>query len=457
MTMNRTSELVMFLAGLIMCSASASTVIKDPGLTVSSVMVNDFSETENMYTNLSGMVLDSVADGVGNFIYPADAGSEGYGSFNSMETYDSQYYNRVRLRMYTTWNEFGTTNKAIEVYPYPVVDGAGRVTLNINSRTSFYEVSYDFSGAIPSVPFNGEGVRIDPFNYANDATADTWTVDYIMADAVYIRGAEFDSQGDLARYPLVGITNATIVDSVLSATSTTADPQVILHSGMGINADSFDYVEIRAKVTAGGEIKWYWKTDSTGYMGVTLSSGASNDGEWHTYLVDMTDEPGWAGGVTYNRFDPTHRSGDAFALDYFRFLSELPPDPLFGYEKWAGRWGVDIGSETADYDEDGLSNLYEFGLDGDPTDPVDQGVSPEFAVAEIGGSNEFVYVHSQRSDPDSGLIYSLALATDLVSGNWVTNTGYVIDGTNVTGGTLDFVTNTTDMIDDQKYIRLIIE
>ena len=124
----------------------------------------------------------------------------------------------------------------------------------------------------------------------------------------------------------------------------------------------------------------------------------------------------------------------------------------YDYASWAAGWGVDIGSETADYDSDGLSNLYEFGLDGDPTNEFDQGTSPTFEVVDAGGSNVFSYVHPQRPN----LTYYLELNTDLIAGTWV-NSGYMISGTNVTGGVLDFVTNTTDTVADEKFIRLIIE
>lgn len=126
------------------------------------------------------------------------------------------------------------------------------------------------------------------------------------------------------------------------------------------------------------------------------------------------------------------------------------------YAGWAGGWGIDIGSETNDYDSDGLLNVYEFGMGGDPTNALDQGTSPVFGIVDVGGSNEFVYVHPQLSDPGSGLNYFLELRSDLLSGIW-TNTGYTITGTNVTGGALDFVTNATDVAADKKFIRLIIE
>lgn len=129
------------------------------------------------------------------------------------------------------------------------------------------------------------------------------------------------------------------------------------------------------------------------------------------------------------------------------------------YGLWAASYGLsgDDALSSADPDEDGLNNLYEYGLGGNPTNSTDQGTSPEFGVVNVGGTNWFGYVHPQLpAVPDSGLSYSLELNTDLVDGTW-TNFGYTVMGTNVTGGSLDFVTNVTSTIEDKKFIRLVIE
>ena len=127
-----------------------------------------------------------------------------------------------------------------------------------------------------------------------------------------------------------------------------------------------------------------------------------------------------------------------------------------GYEGWTTGWGTDIGAKTDDFDHDGLVNIYEYGLGGDPTNALDQGTSPEFGVENVGGTNWFGYIHPQLSDLESGLSYHLELNTDLVTGAW-TNSGYTVTGTNVTGGELNFVTNVTDTVEGEKFIRLIIK
>lgn len=154
------------------------------------------------------------------------------------------------------------------------------------------------------------------------------------------------------------------------------------------------------------------------------------------------------------RFQPTAANGGGY-IDSWK-VEILPEVADSGYEGWAAGWGVYIGTETNDYDDDGLNNLWEYALGGDPTLNTDRGVSPVCGILNVGGVETFNYVYPQRSAADSGLTYSLEVTTDLVSGTW-TNAGYSVQGTNVTGGTLDYVTNVTDTVDDQKFIRLIIE
>ncbi len=138
------------------------------------------------------------------------------------------------------------------------------------------------------------------------------------------------------------------------------------------------------------------------------------------------------------------------------------PQLLIGYTEaidytdWACGWEGCIGTETNDFDGDGLSNVYEFGLGGDPTNAFDRGTSPVFEVMDVGGSNVARYVYPKLSYPGSGLAYFLELSTNLADGIW-TNAGYTVAGIDVPGGPLNLVTNVADTVADQKFIRLIIE
>jgi hypothetical protein len=126
------------------------------------------------------------------------------------------------------------------------------------------------------------------------------------------------------------------------------------------------------------------------------------------------------------------------------------------YDTWVTKYGL-TGTDAAstnDYDHDGLSNLYEFGLGGNPTNALDLGYSASYEVDGLGLT--FVYPKNQSAD---ALSYYLETTDDLVSGNW-TNAGYTVTGTNVDGYATGFdsVTNQiSTAVKDAQFIRLIIE
>jgi acetyl esterase/lipase len=122
---------------------------------------------------------------------------------------------------------------------------------------------------------------------------------------------------------------------------------------------------------------------------------------------------------------------------------------LEGYDLWAHGYG--IGAGTNDFDFDGLKNLYEYGVGGNPTNALDRGTLPIFTRS----GSVLLYRHPRRSD-DPALIYTLETTTNLVAGTW-TSEGYTVSGTNVTGGTFNFVTNEVDTAASEKFIRLKIE
>ena len=135
-------------------------------------------------------------------------------------------------------------------------------------------------------------------------------------------------------------------------------------------------------------------------------------------------------------------------------LGSLPP-----YVKWLNQYSG-MGSETNktdDPDNDGLVNLYEWGLGGNPTNGMDIGHVPTFGIVENGGGSWFEYIHAQRNDAGNlGLDYHLELRTDLVIGSWVSN-NYVV-GIGTLDSEFDAVTNhvPTD-IEDEQFIKLMIE
>ncbi len=95
-------------------------------------------------------------------------------------------------------------------------------------------------------------------------------------------------------------------------------------------------------------------------------------------------------------------------------------------------------------------------MEGDPNDDTDWGVSPTSDVMNTEGTDWFVYVYPQHTDPDHGLIYSLELTDDLSADNWTTD-GIGIIGSNVVD-TLNYITNRVSMEGKpQQFIKLGID
>ncbi len=129
------------------------------------------------------------------------------------------------------------------------------------------------------------------------------------------------------------------------------------------------------------------------------------------------------------------------------------------YDTWVGGYGLS-GADAAmdfDYDGDGLDNLSEYALGGSPVDPLDRGMTPVQSFYSDGGGDWMDYVYPKRSDPNSGISYTMEVNTDLIYGQW-TNANYQLVGTGIIDAEFNSVTNRipTD-VEDKQFIRLRIE
>ena len=135
---------------------------------------------------------------------------------------------------------------------------------------------------------------------------------------------------------------------------------------------------------------------------------------------------------------------------------DTPPILDSGYDGWAASFGQ-IGGQTDDDDGDGLSNIHEFGLGGNPTNSTDMGYEPTLDMMMDSGTNWMHYVHVRRTDPDSGIDYVLEENPDLMTENWTTANSEKV-GSAILPADPDFesVTNRIPTTETNKFIRLKI-
>jgi hypothetical protein len=108
-------------------------------------------------------------------------------------------------------------------------------------------------------------------------------------------------------------------------------------------------------------------------------------------------------------------------------------------------------ADTADVEPDGLDNLMEYALGGNPVHHDAEAVLPVFQTSE----NYFYYVHNERTD-DPSLMYTVLQCTNLVSDTWTTN-GMETSGEAGWSPVWKTVTNRAVITDNVKFIKLSVE
>jgi hypothetical protein len=126
-----------------------------------------------------------------------------------------------------------------------------------------------------------------------------------------------------------------------------------------------------------------------------------------------------------------------------------------GYSAWSNSYALTEGPEGDD-DQDGVPNLSEYGIGGDPTDALDTGLATQTFLENSGGTNWFTVVYPARADND-GVTLFLETSDSLTAPEWE-NAGYTVLGTNVTGGEFNTISNRISTADSQTlFARLRIE
>ncbi len=111
------------------------------------------------------------------------------------------------------------------------------------------------------------------------------------------------------------------------AVSTSNDPVIYYKNPTEINASDFTKFEIRVRYKYSAStplhMQMYFSTADHGGMSEYNSFRANykstdSNGEWETYVIDLTEFEKWYGKITALRFDPFNAVGD-IEIDYMRF------------------------------------------------------------------------------------------------------------------------------------------
>ena len=237
------------------------------------------------------------------------------------------------------------------------------------------------------------------------------------------------------------------------------------------SAASVEMARIGANVTS----SFIFELDANGVSTIN-STGGYQSLATATLLVDGSNYSGGATNINLFKSSNLHSQlaeSDITVTNFSQGLSAVvTQDPGAGkeyvrleisenetpFESWAGVYGLtgDNALPGTDMEPDGLDNLLEYALGGNPNSNDYASIAPSDFLAADGGTNWLYYVHNQRTD-DPALTYTLGTATNLtVSNGWNTNDMAVV-GASAEWGGIKTVTNRTSTSEDAKFIDLTVE
>jgi len=253
--------------------------------------------------------------------------------------------------------------------------------------------------------------------------------------AIYYRAYASNSAGQSLspETSVFTLANAPSAPTVNSATSTTLNVNVTGSANGNPASTQFAIQEsnsgsyVQADGTLGARA--VWQTTST----------------WGTVTVT-----GLTSGTTYG-FRVKARNGDNVETAFGSTASALV---LLAYDYWGSQNALTQGP-TGDDDGDGFSNLYEFGLGGNPANAADRGIAPTLMMKSEGASSWCEFAHAQRSDPNSGLLYHVQVSDNLTS--WANASSIEISRVPLANSMLS-VTKRIEMgSKPRQFLRLLIE
>ena len=153
-------------------------------------------------------------------------------------------------------------------------------------------------------------------------------------------------------------------------------------------------------------------------------------------------------GFTVNKNDMVDwRINNLKVRDDAYMINQLSP-----YQLWASNYG--ITNEENDLDNDGLNNLFEYGIGTEPLDSLD---GPQRLPKINKNDGDLNLIYYKRNDAQShGLEYFIESSTNLVGDVWQIH-GFDENNFEVISSEIIRVTNNIETIDNQKFYRMRID
>lgn len=236
--------------------------------------------------------------------------------------------------------------------------------------------------------------------------------------------------------------------------------------GVWVNHANNDW-ELAAAVTTAEDAYYTWQFEVQQAEGaaagtVDIYRRAEDSDEWTVIATnfairgqDTTDQ--WLLNTIYYNADNTAKQG-IVESDYFQF--GYPSAAGVPYDEWTQSFGLsgDDALPTADVEQDGMDNLTEYALGGDPLMDDASSILPVPVVIESGGTLWFEYVYNRWKDyQDRGLEYIVETTEALDTPAW-TNDNFTVSGTGSVDADFESVTNRVNTgISGQYFLKLDIQ
>ena len=145
------------------------------------------------------------------------------------------------------------------------------------------------------------------------------------------------------------------------------------------------------------------------------------DGQTHTSGTIIRNTATWDGAYILINNSMFQIAGDGYAISETAVVSGVPSVMESDYGNWSKTHGLIERGFESDPDLDGVQNLSEYALGGDPTVFASQALFPP--EISIDGTNA-VFVYPRRKyHQQLGLSYVVESCSDLVSNEWNTSVG----------------------------------